>query len=244
MHFNVSKDRHHITCEKGFGYIMYFLSGEPRAVSKESKKTPKGGQYKKWVLQVGPDSRHTIEIEKKYSASKIATLTVDGELMAEANGEDMECATDRWECNFRFCGERSLNWEVHETDGGGQTLDKRGLVETRQLWNLRCNVAFSDSILDASLTVDGLDHENLPVYVEPHAEEKLDCNDEALLASFNLRAPYKVDPSAYREHFGLGVDLPQLPTGFDFFSQLFGCCAASTVVPAVTENDVARGERT
>merc|ERR1711879_105884 len=91
----------------------------------------------------GPFVEHTIEIERKW-ASKIITLSVDGEKFIEASSEDIDCAKDHWECRFRFVGEKSIDFDVYEENRDGESLDAKTVVSKKTPFTRECVVCIYD----------------------------------------------------------------------------------------------------
>merc|ERR1712039_149971 len=109
-------------------------------------------------------AEHLIEIEKSSKLSKVATLTVDGELLVESNNEDIDCAPETWEATFRFIGERVLDWEIFEHDVHGRALDTRGTVQQKTKVSHQCRVSFNADEKDlarARLLIDDVDFDSL-----------------------------------------------------------------------------------
>jgi len=226
LKFTVSQDRKMVSCDKGYNYIRHFLSGEVRCIDRKTTKNFK----KAWTVQIGPDARHIVEVEKKHATSKIVTLSVDGEILCEALAEDIESEDGKWECNFRLCGERFLEWEVYQTNADGMTLETTGEVLQRSVFSHDCFVSFEQNIAEATLTIGGLEYANMPERQELHQEEALRWIAEALKGSFGLRIPYQIDETA---PVGLEAVVLSGVTSFQkgsgsLFGGLFNFCCAHT----------------
>mmetsp|Transcript_8560 Transcript_8560/g.19475 ORF Transcript_8560/g.19475 Transcript_8560/m.19475 type:complete len:463 (-) Transcript_8560:128-1516(-) len=192
--FKVSKDRQRAVTDVGHSVLTHFLSGEVRSVRQEATRWKKS-----WTIQVGPFAEHTIELERRYKLSKILTLTVDGDLLCEALPEDIESRADWWEAMFRLVGERYLDWEVHESDVHGNTLNTIDLVRQKQKYTHECCISFQEGDKDltaARFTVDDRDFMDLPEAKALFHEDKLDCEPEALQGSYGLTVPHKINEDA------------------------------------------------
>merc|ERR1719345_168681 len=112
-----------------------FQSMEPRAVENDPGKL----RYA-WTLMIGPWARHRIEVEKKHKRSKAVTITVDGEVLVEANAEDIECDEDNFDCRFTFRGTRRIDWEVYESNTDGAVLDSKATVNQKMPYSVEALV--------------------------------------------------------------------------------------------------------
>jgi len=188
--FSVSKDRQQVTTEVGHTILNQFLTGQVFGLTNEVSSALK----KEWTIRLGPFAEHKIRIEKKHKSSKLISLSVDGDLLAESTAEDLESPEGHWACQFRFVGERSLDWEVHESDENGRTLDSTGLVHQPMKFGVSCMVYFEESLRDLSearLYIDGNDFTELLEPPENINELGLCLRPEALEGSYSLRVPYK-----------------------------------------------------
>lgn len=223
VRFQVSKDRRVVTCSLGYHALNHFLSGEVRTVAKETE----GKLKRTWVIEVGPFGRHEIHVEKTKEKSKVVTLTVDGEILCESSAEDIDCHEhDRWECPFRLQGQRYLEWQVYETNADGDVQDTVGVVLQRTTYKHQCCVTVGENVAEAKLFIDGREFRDLPDTLEIHKELPLECAPEALLASFGLVAPYKVDPNAPA---GLRARAAAAGGSLGASLSLFSCCTSSPV---------------
>jgi len=219
--FEISKDHRLIQADVGYSNLHHFLSGEVRTVSRDCPTKLK----KFWTFQIGPFHKHTVELEKKSTHSKVVTLTVDGEVLCEAAAEDIESREDWWECHFRLFGQKFLEWNLYKTNNDGVPLDAKGQVVQRTVFAHQCSVSFVDNLAEATLHIDGAEYKDLPDFVEPRKEELLSLSPEALMGSFGLTAPYQVDSSA---PVGLGM-MGGGGAGGGLFGGLFACCISSPV---------------
>jgi len=233
--FQVSKDRTKVNASVGYSRLKHFLTGEVRAVRRETESRLK----KWWRFQIGPFAEHIVQVEKKSksAADKTITLTVDGEVLCEAKAEDIESREDWWECHFRFMGERYLDWNVHTCNSDGVPLDAMGNVVQRTAFAHFCSVSFVEDISEATLYIDNREYADFPDAREPMSTEPTEWTPEALGASFGLMVPHKIDPDAPT---GLGAVLANsLGGGRGGLFGMFGCCAPSEA--SVQKDDIVAG---
>jgi hypothetical protein len=192
INVDVSKDRENAQANVGHSVLAHYLSNEVRAVTQNAEK-----RKCTWTIQVGPFAEHNIEIETRM-ASRIVTLTVDGETLVEASAEDIDCVGDHWECKFRLVGENCLNFNVPETNADGCVLDSRAVVDRRSKFVRECRVSLSDesNLHWAELFVDGVDFRNLPMKREEHEEERVQVTAQAFRMTYGVPIPYKVNEEA------------------------------------------------
>jgi len=156
-----------------------------------------------WRLQIGPFATHEIELERKYRFNKTISLTVDGELLVESTAEDLESPEGIWQCNFRFSGEKFVDWEVFEKSPSGQTLRTQAVVSDKRPYSHECVVSFPveealASQMDlsvATLVIDGIEYLELPKGLQAVEEEGLTLDVQALKGSYSLSVPTKVNTS-------------------------------------------------
>jgi len=195
INFKVSKDRSRVSTDVGHSVLSHFLEGDIRSVEEKKEKKLKHS----WTIQIGPFAEHTIELEKKYSIGKMVSLTVDGDLLVESNAEDIESREGYWECAFYFIGEKYLNWEVYESNAHGYTLDTVGTInQLIRRYQHKCEISFRESgtLVDATLTIDGVRYQELALRSELFREEPISCSPEAMQATYSLVTPFKVSDSA------------------------------------------------
>lgn len=222
--FEVTKDRKSVKASEGYSVLSHFMSGQVRCVDKQVR----GKLKKTFKIQIGPFAEHVVELEKKSTSSKIVTLTVDGEILCEATAEDIESREDWWECQFRFMGEKFLDWHVYECNSNGVPLDKKGHLTHRTVYSHMCTVSFVGDVSSATMQIDGVDYVDLPDAKPQTNAEIVDWSPESLNASFGLVVPFKVDPDAPT---GLGMGFGAAggsPGTGGIFDTLFGCCASPT----------------
>jgi len=189
----VSKDRSMVTGNVGHRVLSHFVSGEVQAVNCDMERLKHS-----WTLQVGPFAEHTIQIEKKHTLGKIVTLSVDDEVLVESNAVDIGCTGKEWQCTFRFVGERILDFEVYKTNKEGSALDDTAHVKERRTYVHECCVTVSNEwdFSSAHLLVDGKAFTELPTKPQVHDEPNLTMAPLAMLHSYGVATPYKVDQNA------------------------------------------------
>jgi len=160
-------------------------------------------ERRSWKVQIGPYAVHEIELERKYTFNKAISLTVDGELLVESTAEDLESPEGLWQCNFRFSGEKFLDWEVFETSPSGSKLHTQAIVSEKRPYSHECVVSFPveeaiASQMDlsvATLVIDGIEYLELPQTFQAVEEESLVLDVDALRGSYMLSVPTKVNES-------------------------------------------------
>mmetsp|Transcript_155791 Transcript_155791/g.271056 ORF Transcript_155791/g.271056 Transcript_155791/m.271056 type:complete len:547 (+) Transcript_155791:67-1707(+) len=193
LELRVAKDRSKVTGNVGHAVLSHFVNGEVQAVSSDIQKLRHS-----WTIQVGPFAEHTVVVEKKHILSKILSLTVDGEPFVEASAEDIDCFSGGWECKFRFVGERIVDFEVHESNRDGVTLDSKDHVQQKKKYVHECCVTVGEDMdmRTATLTVDSEDFRDLPAHRQLHEEENISMSPEALRQTYGILVPYKVNQTA------------------------------------------------
>jgi len=119
---------------------------------------------------------------------------IDGDILVEAAAEDLESPEGFWACQFRFIGEKCLDWEVYESDGRGRALNSTCVVEQPAKFSVACIVYFQESLHDlgeASLYIDGKDFRELPQPFPDERQGGLCLQPEALAFSYSLIVPHK-----------------------------------------------------
>jgi len=196
--FRVSRDGSQVTSELGHDQLSHFLSGQVKQIAQDASK-----DRRTWRLQIGPFATHEIELERKYRFNKTISLTVDGELLVESTAEDLESPEGIWQCNFRFSGEKFVDWEVFEKSPSGQTLRTQAVVSDKRPYSHECVVSFPveealASQMDlsvATLVIDGIEYLELPKGLQAVEEEGLTLDVQALKGSYSLSVPTKVNTS-------------------------------------------------
>mmetsp|Transcript_15980 Transcript_15980/g.31213 ORF Transcript_15980/g.31213 Transcript_15980/m.31213 type:complete len:471 (+) Transcript_15980:65-1477(+) len=194
--FKVSQDRQNVVVDAGHAVLSHFLSSEIRTLRQFNSRTAKS-----WTFQFGPFAEHLVEIERRYKSSKAMTLSVDGEVLCEGEAEDIDSRPGMWECRFQLIGERYLDWEVYEHDVDGRTLDSTDIVRQRHKYSQECIVSMPEGkqldVATAKLAIGGYDFQELPqAHQQSQYDERLELAPEALLGSYGLAVPYKVNEKA------------------------------------------------
>jgi hypothetical protein len=236
VQFTVNKQRTEATADIGHRDFAEFLQCSPYMVSQEATK-----KKRTWKLQIGPFAEHTIELERKWARSKIATLTIDGTPFIEAAPVDLDCASEVWECKFRFKGEKRFNFEVYESNRDGVSLDTRGLIERKMPYVIECELRCPDSgdMTGAQLKVAGIPFENLQPKPTKYDEENIKTTPEALMFTHNLPIPYKINANAKTGLEGVLQSTyenvsRQSGSGFS----LFACCTSAPAVDSSVHTEI------
>jgi len=171
--------------------LEHFLSGEVRRGNTTGTRLERC-----WTVQLGPFATHTLRLEKKIM-SRVMTLYVDNEVLAECSSSDLGGSTTEWRCKFCFIGERSMDFTVFEETRDGWPLDSKSVIETSYPYRHVVEVAYShraiDNVADAVMTLDGVPFEHLPFMLAEHrGVEELSINPEALHTQFGICIPKKV----------------------------------------------------
>jgi len=190
----VSRDRSTVTANVGHSLLSLFTSGAARSVNCDVERLKHS-----WTVQFGPFAEHTVKILKKYTLGKIITLEVDGEVFIEATAADIGCKGTEWRCDFHFIGENILDFEVFKTNRDGVALDGTDHVLERRRYVHKCAVIIPNDwdLSTAQFVIDGCNFRDL--HVKPLSEPQesaLSMNPTAMLQSYGITVPYKVDHSA------------------------------------------------
>lgn len=190
----VSMDRSIVKANVGHSTLSHFVSGEARAARDEADRFKHS-----WTFQLGPLAKHVIKVTKNYTLGKIITLTVDDEVFVEASAADIGCKGGAWQCNFRFVGERLLDFEVSKTNSDGDALDELDHIVERRRYVHECSVVVPNDMdfRSAQLIIDGKAFREMPVMPESHEEPHLSMSPQVMLQTYGISVPYsKVDSSA------------------------------------------------
>lgn len=218
----VSKDHNHVTTEVGHAFLSQFVGGEVYGVSQQ---TPSALQHS-WTIRIGPSADHTVQVQKTSKSSKSVSLLVDGDLLVESTAEDLESPDGQWVCQFRFVGQRYLEWEVYESDSDGNSLDTTSTVRQPFATSVLCTVYFEESVHDlrtARLHIDQTDFTELPFHPVGVAEAGLCLKPEALMACYSLNVPYR-----FSNEVASQTPLDFMTAGF---SGLLRCCYGHSTEP-------------
>jgi len=210
IRFTVPKLRDVVTANTSVGVLAHYLSQEACGVRVESQ----GKNKITWDIQIGPFARHVICLERKFS-NKILTLTVDGTILIESKASDFDCAGDEeneqeehgpsdhgtWYCVFRFLGERSVKFHIHENAPDGTPLDSTDILEglrpDQVPYSHVCTINVTDikNLPGASLDVSGVRFEDLKQY-KPDGDSPLKVDPILLERQHGLHVPYKCKQDA------------------------------------------------
>jgi hypothetical protein len=159
-----------VTANVGHSVLDHFVSGEVRSVKSDLERLRHS-----WTFQLGPFAQHTVEVTKKHTLGKVVTLLVDGTVMVEASAVEMGCQSTEWHCDFRFIGERVIDFEVFKTNKEGTSLDATDHVKERRRYVHECSVDIPNDwdFRNARLCIDGLLFTELPVELAQHEEKAL-----------------------------------------------------------------------
>jgi hypothetical protein len=186
--------RDRATCNVGHETLSHFLSGAVRFVSSNASRL-----NHTWKIQLGPFATHTIQVEKRYHFGKYINLVVDGTTLVQARANDIGCKGD-WRCKFRFVGERSIDFEVNETDANGTILDSRARVTKKYKYSHECSVVVGNllDLSSATLFVDNVSCHMLPEMMAPRQEEPIHMGIQAMKHAYGIIVPFKVkDPVSH-----------------------------------------------
>jgi hypothetical protein len=194
LRLKVDKARKRCTGNFSTECLSDFLKSEVQLVESQSTRLKHT-----WTISLGQTAEHVIEIEKKWSMSKIVTVSVDGSRMVEAKAEDLECPTHEFVCNFCLVGERFLEFEVHETNADGIVLDSTGVARSRMKVMKHCSVHIPDEndFNTAVLLVEGVPFSLMQDSRKPKPGDSIDIAPEVLLSVYGIRVPFKVNEAAH-----------------------------------------------
>lgn len=193
MELCVAKDRSVVTGNVGHAVLSHFVTGEVRAVRSDIQTLSHS-----WTVQLGPFAEHTLVVEKKNWLSKIISLSIDGQPFVEASAEDIDYYSDGWKCNFRFVGEKTIDFEIHESNRDGVTLDSKDHVVQKKKYVHECCVALRNDMdmRTATFTIDSQDFRELPTRSPLHEENSISISPQALNLTYGILVPYKVNHEA------------------------------------------------
>jgi hypothetical protein len=205
--FHVNKERTQVSGNVGHSFLTQFLQQKPTIVNQAGTKLKHS-----WTIRIGPYSEHTIEIEKKYKSSKIATLTVDGSTLVEAAPEDLDIKGDVWECTFFLKGEKSIDFNVFETNADGQPTSNNvpATVTMRRRHACECKVTIRDpsNMGNSEFRIDGTLFRDLDDTPTSHTEENItNVAPEVFRMTYQMPVPYKINyaaPAGVGGSLGLG----------------------------------------
>jgi hypothetical protein len=232
LRLKVDKERQN--CTGNFGYLLLddFLRVPPQLL-----KAPEASKQRcVWSVALGPFADHVFEIERQYK-TKTLTLTVDGKCLAEASAEELDCLGSEWECKFRLSGERTLEFEVHETNADGDALDSTGVVPyiVKVDEEVVIRVPDDSDFTTATLTVGGISPGDMRQKVIQTEGEMVQVSPQGLFSTYNILVPTKVNAEAATGLSAVGQSI--LSAGVN--SALFGwCMTANAVVDESTSVEI------
>jgi len=230
--FKVSKDRKEIKTDIGHSAFSHFQSSEPRSVSSNAEELKHS-----WTFQGGPFAEHSVVISKEKLSSHLVKLEVDGTVLVESGPEEIESPDGLWECHFQLVGERTVEWEVYESDGDGGVLDTTGKVIEKSKYSHNCSVRIDLSAKDlitAKLFINESMFQDLPEARTPN-EASINI-DERGLQALGLKVPYKIAKDAtipatgFMANFNKAVKQAEKAAPPGFFDLFSSCCSAPSVV--------------
>lgn len=221
----------------GHRVLSHFVSGEVQAVKCDVERLRHS-----WTVQIGPFAEHTVQITKRHTVGKIVTLLVDGEVLVESSAADICCQGKEWHCKFRFVGERVLDFEVYKTNADGAPIDETDHVKERRKYVHECSVVIPNDwdLTTAQFFIDGAPFNELPMKPEHHEEPNLKVGPLAMLHSYGITTPYKVDKNAPSNIMVLANQVfEKTHDSGKVAGGLFArCCDCSTVVKEDTKRIV------
>jgi hypothetical protein len=112
---------------------------------------------------------------------------------------DFNCEDKIWEFNFRFSGEKAMDFDVIESNMEGVLLGTRGRVIKRKKYAYKCSVILQDEFdfSKAQLFIDGKEFHDLHLKATEHKDPKLEKMDvETLKDKYEVELPCKINYSA------------------------------------------------
>lgn len=193
LQLHVSKDRKLVTGERGHAVLAHWATGEVQFVTSVNERLKHS-----WTIQVGPFAKHTVAVEKKWSLSKIVSLTIDGHPFVEATAEDIDYHGKGWQCKFRFVGERVIDFDVYESNRHGYALDSKANVSQKRKYVHDCCVTIPDDMdmREAVFTVDGNEAKNLALRPYSNEKDTISISPHAMQQTYGILVPYKVNYKA------------------------------------------------
>lgn len=229
----VNKARTIVTGNVGHSVLVHQLSGEPRRVEWSGTK-----QKVSWTVQIGPFCEHLLELEKKRQFSKVFTLSIDGTILVESSGDDIDNDFDGlWYCQFRLIGMRELDFSVFETTRHGDPLDSMAIVSRSFSGVHMCEITVHDEkdLSSTELRINDVNFKRLLPKAEPHPEPNLAVKIDAMQAQYDLRVPYKVNDDAADTGIGLSIWAIVQECGF---SRLLNCCSRPAMMPVEVADEL------
>mmetsp|Transcript_63074 Transcript_63074/g.104876 ORF Transcript_63074/g.104876 Transcript_63074/m.104876 type:complete len:478 (-) Transcript_63074:497-1930(-) len=245
----VDKEHKNVTADVSRQLFQAMKAPKPRYVKEpEHTKTKKG-----WTFTLGPDVEHKVEVEKRWPKSgEIVTVYVDGTILVECSGKDLDCREGTFRCPFRFVGEKVFVFEVYEMDANGLPTETVGQVKHRQKYHFDCIVDLhpeEKGKLGASFHVGMEEFRDFepPLPMEQCknvAPLKMTCDD--FDKTFGIKVPYKVSRTAragaagyydYVKTNGITGLLSSFGSSFGWF---FPMCTVPATIDGSDEDNMAR----
>jgi hypothetical protein len=206
-----------VTSIVGCDTFSHFLSGEARKVGQTSV-----GLKHSWRIQLGPFTEHKVTVSKADLSSDFVTLTVDGRKCVEASAADLDCGGDTWDCNFRFSGTQTVEFEVLDSMDPGLPLPQNSKRPLRQQWCVShvCRIQWAcEPGALPRLWVDGILFESLkPMLAGEDSEASLDMDLASFGRAYGINMPNRIAtprlcklahlPSMPRRNHEAGLSLP------------------------------------
>jgi hypothetical protein len=229
-------DQERQNCTGNFGALVLedFLRVPPQLV-----KAPEASKQKcSWSVALGHFADHVFEIEKQYK-TKTLTLTVDGKCLADATAEELDCAGSEWECKFRLMGERTLEFEVHETNADGDALDSTGVVPYTVKVDKEVVIKVPDDkdFTTATLTVGGISPMDMRQKTIQAKGETVQVSPQGLFSTYNISVPNKVNADAATGFSAVGRSI--LNAGVNSANLLYHSSLGNSIREASKENNSA-----
>lgn len=228
--FTVNKDRTEVKANVGHEALSQFVSKEFRSLANASDRLSHT-----WTVQAGPFAKHVIKVSKNHTVGKIITLTIDDEILVECTKDCMKNSGSAWQCDFKFFGEKIMDFTVFTTNSDGAPTEDTAHVESKESYVHNCAVVVSNEgdFTSAQLWVDGSEFKELPMRPE-YEEQPIVMEPRVLTATYGIAVPYKVDPNAPSTFVSMANNLLALPQGTELNARsLFGlCCSPNSIPPA------------
>merc|ERR1712032_1028034 len=157
------------------------------------------------------------------TGSNILTLMVDGTDMIECAGEDLKCDKDQWKCDFKFIGQKCINWEMNRVNAYEKPLPQRVVVPKKEKVKYECCVKFDERTKDlsnAKLFLDDAEYKEHPEYEKPY-HSTLDMRTDEFNRQYGVRAPFAEDEDTMLARSHTNFKLPSINFSF------FGCCGGN-----------------
>eukprot|EP00403_Amphidinium_massartii_P023990 CAMPEP_0178403592 /NCGR_PEP_ID=MMETSP0689_2-20121128/17448_1 /TAXON_ID=160604 /ORGANISM="Amphidinium massartii, Strain CS-259" /LENGTH=491 /DNA_ID=CAMNT_0020024551 /DNA_START=63 /DNA_END=1539 /DNA_ORIENTATION=+ len=221
VRFSVDKTRTTVSANVGRSELDFFLNDEAKQSRIYNDKA-----MKTWTLYAGPYCEHEVTLQVE---GKVFIVKVDGHELVHSSAEDLGCTpASTFKCAFSLVGNKTVEFEVNETNRDGTVLDSRGVVSTVSQFRHECEIACSGTNpSNASFVVNGVDFMDLPT-TRWDDDQQLSMSPDALKMTYGLQVPYKVNSTAPTGGVSLassllgGTNSPGGPPSFGPFG--FFCC--------------------